>query len=495
MDRNDRFSRELSLPLFPGSLALSSILLPVIAGLTTVLIAGANRYLVPFLDLGAAYLVPVFLVALGPGLPYSLLAAVAGSVLSLSYSDWLRTTPGSPWLHLMRNFLFLGTVGFLASYFSRERRKTGDTQRETKERVKRLSALHVIDKAILSDRSLRENLALCARVVAGATGADMAVIWELDEDKRYLEVAASWGASSKLQDEIKKTRVRVGEGSAGWAIFQGKPTAIGDALNDPRFERLRPVLEGEGVRSALAAPLTINEEHFGAISVAVRRRRNFRQEDISFVEGLSKQLSIAIHQAKLLEQVRELTFQTIAALAEAMDARDAITAGHALRVGEYAAGMGRTLHLPEEDCNLLRIAGILHDVGKIGVREDVLMKPSKLTAEEMENMKLHPLVGAEILKRVKALSRAAPWIEHHHEHLDGSGYPSGLAGNAIPIQSRILLVADCFDAMTNDRPYRKGMSLDRALAELEKNSGRQFDPQVVKAFTIMPLKDIGSQTP
>ncbi len=193
-------------------------------------------------------------------------------------------------------------------------------------------------------------------------------------------------------------------------------------------------------------------------------------------EALLRDLQIA------LVQLEDLSIGTITALADALDAKCDYTSGHSLRVSRYAVAIGRATGLSDAELRDLELAGILHDVGKIGVPESILWKPAQLTAEEEAIMAQHPLRSAKIIGDIPALSRVRSWVLHHHEHIDGCGYPDHLSGEAIPYGSRIILVADAYDAMTTDRPYRRAIGHDCAVAELLKHSGSQFDAAVVKAL-------------
>ena len=182
-------------------------------------------------------------------------------------------------------------------------------------------------------------------------------------------------------------------------------------------------------------------------------------------------------------EMREMFTQTIGALAEAVDKRDPYTSKHSWRVKEIAGDIGRVMRLGEADLEALEWGGLLHDVGKIGVRDDVLLKQEQLTREERIKMNYHPVLGAEIIAPVTRLKRELPIIRHHHEWYNGSGYPDRLVADEIPILARILHAADAFEAMTAARPYRMvPLTPEQALAEMRKFSGIQFDPKVVDAF-------------
>jgi len=215
----------------------------------------------------------------------------------------------------------------------------------------------------------------------------------------------------------------------------------------------------------------------------VTREQNFRLQDMNRnleekVRERTKQL------ANKHQELRTAYVQTVGALAEAIDAKDAYTRGHSERVGVYASKIAREMGFTKEFIERVYIAGLLHDVGKIGIRDAVITKPDKLTREEYEEIMEHPAIGARILEPVDFLADIAPCVRHHHEWYDGSsrGYPDRLRGDSIPLPSRIILVADTVEAMTSDRPYRKALTIDRVISELDKYSGSQFDPSCVEAF-------------
>lgn len=199
--------------------------------------------------------------------------------------------------------------------------------------------------------------------------------------------------------------------------------------------------------------------------------------------------SLVVELRYALSQLENISIGTIVALANALDAKCDYTSGHSLRVSRFALGIARQLGLGAEELRDIELAGILHDIGKIGVPESILWKPERLTPEEQKIMAIHPVRSAEMIQEIEHFERVRLWVRHHHEHLDGSGYPDGLAGNDIPLGARIVLVADAFDAMTSDRPYRKSIGFERASAELEKHSGRQFDAELVQALLSCQCED------
>lgn len=181
-------------------------------------------------------------------------------------------------------------------------------------------------------------------------------------------------------------------------------------------------------------------------------------------------------------EVRELFLGSVSALSQAIDAKDGYTRGHADRVSRIAGAIAREVGLSESEIENIELAGMLHDIGKIGVEDRILLKPARLDLEEVDAMQRHPIYGASILEPSRQLRPLVPIVLHHHEHYDGSGYPEGLIGDEIPIGSRILLVADAYEAMTSDRIYRKAIGHEGALQQLNKYKGIQFDPKLVRTF-------------
>ncbi len=193
-------------------------------------------------------------------------------------------------------------------------------------------------------------------------------------------------------------------------------------------------------------------------------------------------LLLARYSFKLYVEVKDLYRNTILALAEAVDAKDPYTRGHSDRVSKYAEKIGKRLNLSPIDMDKLIFSAILHDIGKIGIPDSILKKKTKLTKEEYKIIKTHPIEGEKITRTIPYLKDVSKIIRHHHERIDGKGYPDGLKGEEIPLFSRIIAICDSYDAMTSDRPYRKGLSKEEAIEELKKYKGTQFDERFTEIF-------------
>ncbi len=232
----------------------------------------------------------------------------------------------------------------------------------------------------------------------------------------------------------------------------------------------------------LVVPFRLRNSREGFLVFGWEKKGMIGDGELKFALALSNQAASVLHAMQLYQELADLLFATLGALSSAVDAKDPYTHGHSQRVAEYAVLAARDMNFSSKFLTMLKIAGQLHDFGKIGVREHILTKQGRLSESEMKAMQEHPSIGAQILGKFKSFVDIVPGIRHHHEHFDGRGYPMGLKGNDIPLVGRIISVADAYDAMTTDRPYRVKLDRGEALAELMNNAGSQFDPEVVAAF-------------
>jgi putative nucleotidyltransferase with HDIG domain len=263
---------------------------------------------------------------------------------------------------------------------------------------------------------------------------------------------------------------------------QHQRTVISALATPRRFpvEKLSTVL---GFKDLYFVPLVVKDHLLGAVVAGgYKGNKSFDTKDEIFFRGIAAQAAIAIDDANLFGELEQAFWDTIKSLTAAIEAKDHYTHDHSEAVIQYGSAMVKELNLPDHDMDLIRKACLLHDVGKIGIGDEILRKVAPLTPEERKIIEQHPIIGQEILSSVRSLSEVSHIIRHHHEHFDGNGYPDRLRGDQIPLLSRILQIADSFDAMTSDRPYRKALTRDQAVEELRKFSGRQFDPELVSVF-------------
>ena len=299
-----------------------------------------------------------------------------------------------------------------------------------------------------------------------------------DENKElYFEVALG-----DKGERVKEIRLKIGEGIAGWVAEHGKSLLLQDVRKDPRFYKSADQKTEFVTRDMVCVPVKVKDKVIGVLQAINRAEGVFTEDDVELFQLFSNQVAIALDNARLYEEIRETFFATAEALAEAIEKRDPYTGGHTKRVVNYCLVAAKYMNLTPEELEILKLSAILHDVGKIGVEDRILRKPGNLDDEEAKIMKMHPLLGAEIMRHIRQLKDLIPGMLHHHERPDGKGYPEGLKGRDIPIVARIISAADTYDAMTTNRPYRKGLSHQTAIDEIKKEAGAQFDKEVAEAF-------------
>jgi putative nucleotidyltransferase with HDIG domain len=247
-----------------------------------------------------------------------------------------------------------------------------------------------------------------------------------------------------------------------------------------------------GVKSVLLLPIFLDQELSGVISVGYLQAPGYSQDDLAQARQLADQVAVALSNARLIEKLDQFSWGTLTALARAIDAKSPWTSGHSERVTNLACEIAVEMGYAEEDLERMRRGGLLHDIGKIGTPPNILDKPGKLTPEELKAMRDHVRLGAHILEPIPGFAEILPIVLQHHEWVDGSGYPEGLAGEEINLDARIFAVADCFDALTSDRPYRAGLSHEHVMGMMQQESGSHFDPKVVEGFVrLMERKQQG----
>jgi len=257
------------------------------------------------------------------------------------------------------------------------------------------------------------------------------------------------------------------------------PLLLNDLKDDRSFFWLT-----DHARQLLAVPLQRQEQILGCLFVLDKDGGEFDSVDSKLLNSIANESAIYLENSMLFADVHGLMMGLLHSLTSAVDAKDAYTCGHSERVALLARHLALEIGLSDAEVEQIYMAGLLHDVGKIGVPESVLQKTGRLTPDEFEQMKKHPQIGARILSDVKQIKAIIPGVLHHHERYDGKGYPGGLAGNDIPLMGRIICLADCFDAMTSNRTYRKALPLEVALTEIRRCSGTQFDPTLAEVFLL-----------
>ncbi|HRU14442.1 MAG TPA: HD domain-containing protein [Anaerohalosphaeraceae bacterium] len=272
-------------------------------------------------------------------------------------------------------------------------------------------------------------------------------------------------------------------------------TAGGEALLDSQVDSPFKYAWPQRLRNILAVPLGTAERMAGfLVATNIQNKQDFDSTDVKLFNSVASQCAVFIENGRLFNDLKELFIGSLKALTNSIDAKDQYTRGHSERVALIARWiaeqMKETAPLSEQEIHYIYLAGLLHDIGKIGVAEAVLRKQGRLTDEERAVILAHPKIGASILSEIPQMRQIIPGVLYHHERYDGSGYPEGLRGEEIPLCARIIAMADAFDAMTSRRVYREAMSIRRALTEVEKGSGVQFDPAVVQTFLGSPVEHL-----
>ncbi len=352
--------------------------------------------------------------------------------------------------------------------------------KEAEERIERLSLLSHLGQILNSTLDHQEVRKRAIEAATQLMRAEAGSLLLLDEEGKHLFFEVALGDKG---ESVKKVILDVDKGIAGWVAKKGEPLRVNHPERDPRFYKEMDERIGFKTRNILCVPVRVKDRILGVLEAINKKGgEDFNEEDLSLFVSLANQVAIALDNARLYQELEEMFFQTAASLAEVIEKRDPYTGGHTQRVTRYSLAVAKYLSLEPEELRRLRIASVLHDIGKIGIDDQILRKPTQLDTREVDLIRRHPKMGAEIIGHIKQLKEIIPGVKYHHEHMNGKGYPEGLMGEGIPMIARIVAVADTYDAITTDRPYRKALSKETAISELKKGSGTQFDQKVVEAF-------------
>jgi len=349
-----------------------------------------------------------------------------------------------------------------------------------------LEMLVGIGSAITSPFKVDDEIEIILRQGLISVHAVKGAMYLLDPDQGNLEVRGTLGCGREGDPRLGE-RCRISDKLPVVDASEGGPLGIG-------------IFEDER-RHVVFVPMVSKERLVGGIEIHLgepRARLGVNEQKLLY--ALASQAAIFLENARLERDVRSMFLSIIVSMAGAVDAKDAYTHGHSLRVARVALMVAQERGLPRHELEPLLLSAILHDVGKIAIPDNILKKPERLNREEFEIMKGHPIAGAKMLQHIRALENVIPGILHHHEYWNGTGYPHALAGEAIPIQGRIIHIGDAFDAMTTDRVYRRKVGVTEAVKEIEANAGRQFDPGLVAGLleavrTGRVHDDLPDQTP
>jgi len=378
--------------------------------------------------------------------------------------------------------------------------------KELAEKVRDLDILNIILRKVDWVTSSSDLFDLIVRLSADITNCDEVHFHVLEESlDRPIPIAS-------FHKESKSTRGAVmgmganeapsGSNSNSWlAEMLAKEMSEGvPLLLDDGYDK---ALSDAHICSLVAIPFKIRKKLFGMLAgIAMHGSVPFTEKDLYYLNFLAERATFVIENVALYENIYENLFATLYAFVEAIEARDPYTKQHSSRVTDFAVGIGKTMGCSEEQLDLLNFSGHLHDIGKLAIPDNILLKPGPLTKEEFRATKKHPIIGANIIGRLGLLTGEQKIILHHHERWNGKGYPDGLKGTSIPLLSRIFAVADVYDAMVSDRAYRKGLDHEVVLETIQRGVDVDFDGEVVEAFLALyesgelgPKHDADSQTP
>jgi HD-GYP domain-containing protein (c-di-GMP phosphodiesterase class II)/DNA-binding response OmpR family regulator len=357
---------------------------------------------------------------------------------------------------------------------------------QIRQQIAHLTALRTIDQAIMSSVDMRFTLDIVLSQVITQLQVDATSILLLDSTGQTMKYLATRGFRTET---LKNARIGINDSYAGRVVIDRRLIRIENLKTQPDHDSIKTLLSGEDFVSYYGIPLITKGKVKGVLEIFQRVPLQPYPEWIDFLETLAGQAAIAIDNATLFENLQKSNFEleqaydaTIEGWSHALDLRDRETEGHTLRVTEMALKLARIMRMKEDKLIHMRRGGLLHDIGKLGVPDSILLKPDALTDEEWKIMRLHPQFAYDWLAPIPYLREAVEIPYCHHEKWDGSGYPRGLTGESIPLTSRIFAIADVWDALTSDRPYRQAWSNKKAVEYIRENSGSHFDPKVVEVF-------------
>lgn len=358
--------------------------------------------------------------------------------------------------------------------------RSPDKLRCTEEIVERLVLLSRLSQILNSTLNYKEIRRRAMEATTRLMKAEAGSLLLVDEEKGQLHFEV---VSGDKEEDIKTISLNVGEGIAGWVAQHGKPLIVNAPEKDRRFFKGVDEKTEFKTRNIICVPVKLKEKVIGVLEALNKEDGGrFDQEDLFLFTSLADQAAIALDNSRLYRELEEMFFQTADSLADAIEQRDPYTGGHTRRVTLYSQAVGKYLQLNPLERKWLKITSVLHDIGKIGIEDHILKKAERLSPQEFELIKRHSEIGAKIVEHIRQLKEIIPGVKYHHEQVNGKGYPEGLMGKDIPVLAKIVAVADTYDAMTTDRPYRKAMEKEEAIEELKRCSGTQLDKEIVEAF-------------
>ena len=369
-----------------------------------------------------------------------------------------------------------------ATFFQAPQASSGEDQLKAVQ--ERLKAVYAANEIITSEQNLRKLFERVMDQIFKLVPAHNGVILLHDEKKGELVDEYVRSGANKTGDTAiaAAPSVSISSSIVNRAFEHGEAVITQDAADDARFDAGASIMT-QNISSAMCVPLIHQNDRLGVVYVDTRGTTNaFVEGDLELLVAVSGAAATAIKNARFVQMLEKAYEDTLRVLATTIEMRDHYTVGHTWRVTNFTIEIAKELGWSEDKLQEVQRGGVMHDIGKIAVEDAILRKPDRLTEEEFAQIKIHPEKGAQLLQELELLHPLIPYALYHHERFDGRGYPYGLKGEDIPIEGRALAVADTFDAMTSNRPYRKGLNPEIAIEEIEKNKGSQFDPECADAM-------------
>jgi len=354
-----------------------------------------------------------------------------------------------------------------------------DLNTKLSKKFSEMTALYETVKITGSFLDIEDVLSSVFNNIVKTLKAEIGYLMLFDPGEEVLTIKRAHGLTKEV---IKRTRIKMGESIAEMVAQSGEPMIIRrgtDALQNKGRKRY-------GYINCICALLKTKKRLIGIINLNRKRDSEpFTEDDLNLLSTMAHEAATAIENVSLYRDLREGYLSIVHSMISALEVKDPYIKGHSDAVARYAVAIAKRLNISPQGIETIEMAALLHDIGKIGIHEDILNKPGKLDEEDWKEMKKHPEIGLKILNGVNFPWDIRPVIYHHHERYDGKGYPAGIKGKEIPLGARIIAVADSYDSITSERAYRKGLSKKVAIKELERVAGAQLDPEIVGVFVEM----------
>jgi putative nucleotidyltransferase with HDIG domain len=376
-------------------------------------------------------------------------------------------------------------ISFALETFEKEKQRIR-AENNVKRQLQRIQSLRNIDLAILGNNNIHQSLGIVLEQLASIFEIDAADFLLFDNDSKYLEFFIGIGFSTNL---IEKSKLRIGQSVAGKSAADREIIYLSNLKELEGDFGNSNLVRQEGFTEYYAIPLVNKGNVSGVMEIFNRKQKNFDKNELDFLVTISGQAAIAIENYQLitnlqiaLNEITNTYDKTIEGWSNALDLRDKETEGHTIRVTKMTIDLARQIGFSETDLIHIKRGTLLHDIGKMGIPDHILLKPGKLTDEEWKIVRKHPQFAYDLLSPITYLHPALDIPYYHHEKWDGSGYPKGLKGEQIPLAARLFSIIDVWDALTSDRPYRPAWSKEDTLRHIQALSGSHFDPYIVKIF-------------